>query len=153
MSYTVDVKETPAQPFAAIRASTTPAELSSTLGQILPEVWAHLERLGVQPAGPPVTRYLEHSAERVQIEAGFPVPTPVAADGRIIAGELGGGRVAVVMHVGPYDKLPEAYQALEAWLREQGHVAAGPPWEIYWTDPSAVPDPADWKTEVLWPIR
>jgi len=32
-------------------------------------------------------------------------------------------------------------------------VAAGAPWESYVTDPADYPDPADWKTEIFWPVK
>jgi AraC family transcriptional regulator len=54
--------------------------------------------------------------------------------------------------MGPYDKLPEAYEAMELWIQSQGLIAAGPPWESYVTDPSEHPDPKDWKTEIFWPL-
>jgi hypothetical protein len=28
----------------------------------------------------------------------------------------------------------------------------GAPWETYLTDPADLPDPADWRTEVCWPL-
>jgi AraC family transcriptional regulator len=30
-------------------------------------------------------------------------------------------------------------------------AAAGAPWETYLTDPAEVPDPAEWRTEVVYP--
>ena len=38
-------------------------------------------------------------------------------------------------------------------LTADGHAVAGPPWEVYVTDPGEVPDPAAWRTEVVHPIR
>jgi hypothetical protein len=36
---------------------------------------------------------------------------------------------------------------------ELGAPIAGPgPWEVYLTDPQRAPDPADWLTEVIWPL-
>lgn len=37
-------------------------------------------------------------------------------------------------------------------LAENEVAPAGPPWETDITDPAEVPDPADWLTEVVWPI-
>jgi AraC family transcriptional regulator len=60
--------------------------------------------------------------------------------------------VATTVHAGPYDKLPDAYAAIEQWMEAEGLVAAGAPWESYLNDPSDFPDPKDWKTEVSWPV-
>lgn len=38
-------------------------------------------------------------------------------------------------------------------IQEHGHEIAGPSREIYLTDPSETPDPADYLTEIQFPIR
>lgn len=40
----------------------------------------------------------------------------------------------------------------QTWLVDSGASPGGAPWEVYLTDPGEVPDPADWKTQVLLPI-
>ncbi len=142
------------QPQAAmsIRVITTPAEIGQTLGQILGEVWTYLQGQGVQPDGPPFARYYEYRADHVDMEAGLPVSSPVAGAGRISAGELPGGKVAVAWHIGPYDTLHETNAALESWIQEQNQEAAGAPWEVYWTDPGEEPDSSAWRTEVICPL-
>jgi effector-binding domain-containing protein len=52
-----------------------------------------------------------------------------------------------------FRQLPEAYQALCAWIAAQGKEGNGAPWESYITDPGELPDPKDWRTEVYWPLR
>ena len=61
--------------------------------------------------------------------------------------------MAATLHVGAYDKLPEAHGAIQQWVEEQGLKTAGAPWESYVTDPGEEPDPKDWKTEVFWPVE
>ena len=56
-------------------------------------------------------------------------------------------------HTGPYDKLTEAHAAIQVWIEDQGLVTAGAPWESYVTDPADYHDPADWKTEIFWPVK
>ena len=46
-----------------------------------------------------------------------------------------------------------ASEALDRWCAEHGRRAAGPNWEVYWTDPGREPDPAKWRTEVLKPLE
>jgi AraC family transcriptional regulator len=57
------------------------------------------------------------------------------------------------MHGGPYDTLTETYAALERWIEANSARAGGAPWESYITDPADLPDPAEWRTEVYWPLR
>jgi AraC family transcriptional regulator len=42
---------------------------------------------------------------------------------------------------------------VQAWIEANGHRAAGAPWEVYITDPADHPEPADWRTEVIWPLE
>ena len=53
--------------------------------------------------------------------------------------DLPSARVAHTRHVGPYEQLPQAHQAVHAWLREQGQNEVGLNWEVYgpWNDDTA----------------
>jgi effector-binding domain-containing protein len=46
-----------------------------------------------------------------------------------------------------------AYDAIEAWIIDQGGQPEGPAWEIYYTDPNEEPDPSNWRTEIVQPYR
>ncbi len=152
MAFKVELRPARPQPVLSIRVKTRPERIAATLAEILPEVFGYLKELGVPSAGRPFTRYHHFSAEEVDLEGGLPVSKPVAGRGRIAAGELPGGLLAASWHVGPYDGLAAAHQALRVWLDGQGRQAAGPSWEVYWTDPAEVPNPAEWKTEVICPV-
>ena len=55
--------------------------------------------------------------------------------------------MATVVHMGPYQKLPEAHMAVRTWCAERGHALGGPSWEIYgdWTD-----NPVELRTDVFY---
>lgn len=150
---TFELIDRAAQPTAVIPIETTPDGIGPSLGQAFAEVQAALRRAGVAPVGPPFARYFEYSPARVDLEAGFPVATPVSGDGRVMPGELPAGRIAQAWHAGGYDTVAETYSRLETWIREHGHALAGPPWEVYLTDPTSEPDSSRWMTQILWPIR
>jgi effector-binding domain-containing protein len=65
---------------------------------------------------------------------------------------LPGGWVALGIHAGPYDSLPDTNAAIERWIEANGFKTAGPAWEHYVTDPAEHPDSKDWRTEVHWPL-
>ena len=156
MKYDITVKTLDDQPTVTIRRTCKPEEVGRTLEEILPLVHGYLTRLGVDPAGPPFTRYhaFGDAADKklVDLEAGLPVKTVVMGEGEIQTGELPAGMVARTWHVGSYETLPGAYQALERWIESRGLKPSGPPWEVYWTDPAEEPSPVQWKTEVVWPL-
>ena len=153
MSYAITANTLQPQATASIRVTVPAAEIGPTMGQIIGEVMAYLNRLGIHPAGPPFARYYETGPVHVTMEVGFPVAKAVAPSGRVTAGELPGGEVAVTWHIGPYEKLGQAYAALGSWVKEHRRESSGPAWEIYWSDPGAVPDPSEWRTEVIWPLK
>jgi effector-binding domain-containing protein len=141
------------QPVASIRTKVRVQEISAQLAILLPEVGAYLHAVGGKSVGGPFTRYHGFEGDTVDLEAGIALLEPVAGKGRIQAGELPGGRVVTGWHIGPYEGLAAAHEALAAWLREQNLAARGGVWEIYWTDPGMVPDPKQWKTQLLAPVK
>jgi len=153
MSYEVTVKKLDPQPVVSIRTTCHAAEIGATLSEILPEVFSYLRKQGLYPSGPPFTRYHGFSETQVDIEGGMPVAAAVSGEGRIEGGELPGGEAATTVHMGPYEKLPEAHDALHLWMREEKKEPAGPQWEYYWTDPGKEPDASKRKTELVWPIK
>jgi hypothetical protein len=106
---------------------------------------------GVEVAGPPFARYLAFEPVIVA-EIGCPVWRPAPHVGRVFPGQLPGGRVATILHVGPYDTLAATYDVLQRWLTDAGATPSGPMWEVYWTDPEAEPDPATWRTMIHVPL-
>jgi effector-binding domain-containing protein len=141
------------QAVASIRTTARSDQLGEILGQLFGEVSGYLGALGVQPSGPPFARYHSWGEDEFDMEAGFPVPAPVAGTARVQASELPGGPLVSTWHVGPYDTIEGAYEALEAWAEAHERELAEGPWEVYWTDPNEVPNPAEWKTKVVWPLE
>lgn len=153
MSYEFTIRKPSRQPIMSVRGHTTNVELSATIGEYLNEVWRHVQRQGGRPVGPPFTRYHAVDGHRIDLEAGLPVQSALPGEGRVQPGELPGGEVAVTTHVGPYEGLATAGEALAAWTWAQGREAAGLNWEVYVTDPGMEPDPANWRTEVVKPLK
>jgi AraC family transcriptional regulator len=141
------------QPILFVRLRAARHELSTAIGQGLGKAYPLALSSGAAVVGRPFTRYLSTGPGLFDIEVGMPVSGAPAGQGDVEAGALPGGPVAVAMHGGSYEQLGETYAALERWIEQNGHTTAGAPWESYITDPTEHPDPADWRTEVYWPIR
>jgi AraC family transcriptional regulator len=153
MEYSITTKELSPQPVLLARRRVKPSAIAATLGEVLGLVFHHAQRAGAAFAGQPLTRYLEWGPGLWTIEAGMPIAASVPGDGVVSADTLPGGLVATTTHAGPYDKLTEAHAAIQVWIEEHGLVGSGAPWESYVTDPADYPDPADWKTEIFWPVK
>jgi effector-binding domain-containing protein len=152
MGYDVEVKDLPARHVAMIRVTTTPDKMGQTFGEVIPELWAYLEKEGVQPSGPSFGVFHSYG-EEVGMEAGFPVETPVKGEGRVMGGRLDAATCAVTWHEGSYATIGEAHRALEGWIKDNGREQAGPPWEVYWEGPGSGKSPSEFRTEVGYPIR
>ena len=66
--------------------------------------------------------------------------------------ELPDGKVAKIIHKGPYQDCGPAYERLYAWLGENGKRIVGPTREIYLNDPNEVPQ-EELLTEIYAPIE
>ena len=126
------------------------AEKTAAVGTLLSDDLSTFAGLAI--TGRPFTRYLSTGPGLFNIEVGIPVAATPTGEGDVAAGTLPGGAVAVAMHGGSYDQLTDTYAALERWIESNGYRISGAPWESYITDPADHPDPADWRTEVYWPI-
>lgn len=60
---------------------------------------------------------------------------PVSAAGGIRVRQTPAARVVSLLHLGSDESIPQAYQALNAWLGRNGLVSRGPKCEIYWNEP------------------
>ncbi len=153
MPYDMFLRILPPQQVASVRVTTDADDIGPLAGEHLPEIWAYLNSLSMQPGGPPFIRYHKIDEPPYDLEFGFPLAAPVPPQGRIALGGLPGGTMAVTWHVGPYETAVHAAGALRNFIRAEGWAEAGPPWDVYWTNPRLEPNSARWKTEVIWPIR
>ncbi len=153
MDYEFETRQTEAQHVLTIHATTTAHKLPELLGELFGEVYGHIAGQGGQPSGMPFTRYYDMDGVNVDFECGMPVASPMAGAGRVRAGELPACTVATVTHMGPYDNLPQSWNALLSWMGSEGLEPAGPPWEVYVTDPGAEPDQSKWRTDIFFPVR
>jgi effector-binding domain-containing protein len=155
MPYEVQVKELPAQRAAVVRKHTTSATIAQDVGAGFGQLGEAIGRAHDPVMGPPFLVMLDVIDEdsEGEFELGFPVAAPFPDAGDVRGIELPAMTVAWTIHHGPYDELGPAYHTLTGWIQEHGHEVAGPPREVYLTDPGATPDPADYVTEVQFPIR
>jgi effector-binding domain-containing protein len=128
------------------------ADLRTVFDRAFPQVLRVLGEQGAQPAGPPFGFYPRAPTDTVEVVVGFPVASPIVAEGDVVPFELPGGRVVTGTHVGPYEELDTTYEQLVAWVAAENLELGTGMWERYLSDPSAEPDPATWRTEIVWPL-
>lgn len=127
----------------------------SSLGPLYEELFANLGQHGIAPAGPAIAIYYdeEYREHDVDVETAVPVTANDLPEGsRVRIRELPGGQVAAVVHQGSYDDFTPAYQALMGWIETNGYRIVGPNREIYVQGPGADVDPAEYVTEIQFPV-
>ncbi len=155
MNYDITRQPLPASTFLFKRGRCTHADIAKTLGPLLGSVYGFATTTGLELRSPPTTLYVEWGPGMVTMDAGFFIaaaPATALTDGIQLA-TLPAGEGAVTIHTGSYDGLPDAHAAMDQFLDEHGLVKDGAAREVYVTDPGEVPDPAQWKTQIVWPVR
>jgi len=124
------------------RIRVTLAEIGSTIGGAFGEVYGYLGVHGAVPEGPPFIIYhgSPASGEPFEIEICAPVPVPVEPPAGWQLQELPAGLFATLLHVGPYDTIGAAYAQLMTWPGAHGLAVAGPPREVYLSEPETPPE-------------
>jgi effector-binding domain-containing protein len=147
-----EIRHVPRHDAAVLHLTARPEAISETMGPAFGKLFESVGRSGGVPTGPVFARYFSMSEDVCDFECGVAVAAPFTGGGEVQASEIGGCEAAVGMHVGPYEELHETYAAMQAWLEAQGRKPSAVMWEVYLTDPDEVPDPAEWRTEVYWPV-
>jgi effector-binding domain-containing protein len=148
-------RELDVQPILFIRRRLGRHELQPMFAECFGKIYMHCQKTKAKIGGMPLARYVSLSPGLWVVEAAMPLAEPAPGDGEIEPGFLAGGPVAVGVHAGAYDRLHETYVAVQRWVEDKGLClrTGSAPWEQYVTDPSTKPDPADWRTEVYWPLE
>jgi effector-binding domain-containing protein len=113
-----------------------------------------MQREHLRPVGPAFALYRSSPGDAFDLEVGFAVDHELgerktaAAGVAVEASELPGVRAATVSHIGDYAGLPQAWEGLHQWVKENGHTAGLPFWEVYVTEPTPEMDPAKLRTDL-----
>ena len=149
--YEIEDRTLSAQPVCVITGKLPAHQIPNWLPEVYGRVFAYLTKSGVEPLGPPFARYRPINGE-LEIEAGFPVESPLPGEGDIHASMFPPGPAAATWHIGPYEEMTTAYEAISYWITKKGARPEGPAWEVYHSDPQLEP-PSKWRTEILQPYR
>lgn len=151
MSHNCELKEQIAQPALTVRTHAAVQDLPQLFGKSYGEIMQYLAELGEQPAGMPFAAYYNMDMQNLDVEIGFPVTRKLAGKGNIQPSEFPGGRLATVMHIGPYDQCGPAYEALTNWIKDHGYEATGVAYEVYMDGPDTPPQ--EIRTQIIYPLK
>ncbi|MBK7435107.1 MAG: GyrI-like domain-containing protein [Chitinophagaceae bacterium] len=91
-------------------------------------------------------------------EAGIPVnKRPGKLPKGVFIKETRADSIVLAHFYGPYDLIPQGYDAVKEWMKETKHVLRGVMYEIYVTDPldkkGKPVDPYKIQTDIVFPLR
>lgn len=115
----------------------------------------------IEMIGPPLFVCHEMTVEDVMeafehknadIEVAIPISKCMESIHEAMCYELPGGKMAHIVHTGPYEECTPAYEKLYTWLEEKHKKPVGPTREVYLNDPREVP-PEEILTGIYAPIE
>jgi DNA-binding transcriptional MerR regulator len=120
-------------------------------------LYAAARGAGIVVAGPSGATYAREffEDEAGEVVAFVPVPAnaPLVAATDIEQRDLPGGRFAVTVHAGPFDDFDRTYGALGSHVARDDSGLPDPIRELYVVGADQTDDPANYRTDICWPIR
>ena len=153
----VHVRDEPGCHTLAVRGEVPELRFPEWLGEANATLSALCERAGIAPAGPVGALYPgiidDEAAEPIEayVPIGAPAPLP-SSRGPVVLSEVPAARVAVLVHVGPYETLSDTYRRLGTWVAHHARPSDLPVREIYLVSYDETPDTDRFRTEIHWPI-
>ena len=142
MEYDVVVEIAQPELVAATRATIPLGDIPRTWKPALDRVWAFLKtRRDLDPGHNLfIYHHPAHRHEAMNIDFGVQVVRPFEPEGDVRCIATPAGEVAKTVHVGPYDRLSDAHNAIHAWCAANNGKIAQASWETYadWTEDPAL---------------
>jgi effector-binding domain-containing protein len=131
------------------------------IAELLPQLFQYAVEKGARIQGPPMFVCHETGVDEVMkadkegnadVEVAVPVGGEIEGTDEIKYYTLPGGKMAKIIHKGPYEACEPAYKKLFAWIEEKGNKIIGPTREVYLNDPREVGQ-EEILTEIYAPIE
>jgi DNA-binding transcriptional MerR regulator len=150
--FQVDIKKIEKQKVASLRRIIP---TYNDIHMLFNELCGYLEAKKAKSFGPPLAIYYdtEYKEHQVDVELAVPIAGNLEVAGQIVVRELEGIDQAVcVIHRGPYETLKQTYGFMMTWFENSTWEMSGPDREVYLTDPDKTKDPAEYITELQFPV-
>jgi effector-binding domain-containing protein len=128
-------------------------DLKNSIDELLPKVKQYAEDNNIDISGFPYIYYHSYDVENNAVMFSCCIPTTsrvITTEPDILTGQLYPFKTLKTTLKGDYINLKEAWDMSMKYITNSGNTVDdnGPMLEVYSTDSSNVPNPADWKTEI-----
>jgi effector-binding domain-containing protein len=147
------IAQTTSGPTAIIHLRVSQDEIQEVMGPTLQELIAEVRNQNITVTGPWFTHHLGRPSDGFDFEISVPVASPVRPAGRVKASERPAMKVARTVYHGGYEGLGNAWSEFLDWIDANGHTTTEDLWEVYAVGPESSEDPADYRTELIQPLR
>jgi effector-binding domain-containing protein len=153
MGVSVSVQVVSSRLIAAVSRQVAMGGVGAAWRPALDQVWTFLRaQPGLRTDGQNIFLY-HHPARRgdpMDVDFGVEVVREFAPSGEVRPVKTPAGEVVAATHIGPYDRLGRAHDAVQAFAAANNRAFAGTSWEIYgdWSE-----DPATLETIVMYLLR
>ncbi len=151
MEFKFEIFETADQPVMCIRTHARVEDLQRVIGQSYGAISEFIAANGLEMSGAPYVAYFSMDMQNLDLELGFPVTKSNDGNGIVVPGVIPAGRKATTLFTGPYSQMAPAYDALNAFIKENNWEPTGAAYEYYLTGPET-PE-AEHKTQIVFPLK
>ncbi|WP_299336061.1 SRPBCC family protein [uncultured Psychroserpens sp.] len=159
--YTVNVEGITQHSGGFYLYNTTSCKLSDfkqKMQEMMPKIGGYALANNITMAGKPFVIYHKWDEENNAVMFSCCIPTTskiISNDPEVITGQLEPFKALKTVLTGDYENLKEAWDTSMTYIEENNLelVENGPMIESYLTDPTSVPNPAQWITEIYLAIK
>lgn len=127
--------------------------ISQTIGAF----WLAMQKQTIQPTGTLIGIYFNAPGQvkdtDLEWEIGAPISPLPQPNAPLEKKRWTFTKVASAIHAGAFEETGRTIEIIMKWIFANGYIPDGPSLERYLTDPSAVTDPKDNKTEIWIPVK
>jgi effector-binding domain-containing protein len=153
---TISVTSMPAINYAGITTtveSSNSEAISNAMAESYGKLTTYVGNEDREMLGMPFAIYTSFDDTSITMICAIPIDTEgLAGTEEIALGEVVAGNAVKAIHTGPYEDLHLTHTAVDEYMQANGLTPAGPPYEMYITDPGLEPNPSKWITWVVYPI-
>ena len=150
---TPEIVATGPQSVATILLCVPWAEMRHVMMPGLSELRAAVAAQGIGTDGAWFTYHFRMPTDTLDFAICVPVASPPMPIGRVEPMVIPAATVVRATMRGDYSGLAAAWGTLRNWVAANGHSIGPAFWESYTVGPDTGAEPADWRTELNWPLR